>query len=369
MSPAQRWSVVAAATAAVVAAPLVPRLLPADDPGLGTGQLLALLEEAPAQGWSGYVETTGTLQLPATGDLDDLGSLLGETTRLRVWWRGEDSWRVDRLLTAGESDLRHAGDTTVAYSYEAQQAEVSTDPDIRLPRTSDLLPGELARRFVVGADPGAVDVLPARRVAGVSAAGLVVDGAEADERTTLGRVEVWLDPATGVPLLLEAWAEDDLDGPPAFSSEVRDYDPGTPPASTVALEPTAATDVERVDVLDIADAASQYAPLRPPAQVAGLVRQASSSGAVGVYGTGLTQLIAIPLRDNEADPLREQVALTPDAEATDDTVGAAVGPLGVLVGGRAGDGGWLVAGTVDLPTLRDAEADLLRGAVYTGEEG
>lgn len=366
MTSPRRWLVVAALVAAVVLLPLAPRLLPADETDQDPAALLALLAEAPDAGWSGYVETTGTLQLPATGDLDDLGSLLGETTRLRVWWRGADSWRVDRLLTAGESDLRHTDDVTVAYSYEAQEAEVSRDPDIRLPRTSDLLPSELARRFVVGADPAAVSAIPARRVAGVSAAGLRVDGSLADERTTIGRVDVWLDPATGVPLLLEAYAEGS--SAPALTSEVRDYDPGTPPASVVALEPTADTDVERVDVLDIADAASQYAPLRPPAEVAGLDLQPSSRGAVGVYGRGLTQLVAIPLRDNEADPLREQVAVTPDAVATDDTIGALAGPLGVLVGGRAGDGGWLVAGTLDLDALRTAEADLRAGAVYLPEE-
>ncbi len=365
MTPARRWLVVAALTAAVVVLPLTPRLVPATEPAQDAAGLLALLREAPDQGWSGYVETTGTLQLPATGDLDDLGSLLGETTRLRVWWRGPDSWRVDQLLTAGESDLRHAGGITVAYSYEAQRAEVSRDPDIRLPRTSDLLPAELTRRFVVGADPAAVEAVPARRVAGVSAAGLSVDGSQADQRTTVGRVDVWLDPATGVPLLVEAYAEGS--SAPALTSEVRDYEPATPPASVVALEPTVDTEVEQVDVLDIADAASQYAPLRPPPEVTGLGLQPSSRGAVGVYGQGLTQLVAIPLRDDEADPLREQVAVTPDAVATDDTIGALAGPLGVLVGGRADEGGWLVAGTLELDALRSAEADLRIGAVYLPE--
>ncbi len=368
MTPARRWLVVAALLVGVVVAPLTPRLLPVEQPDVGVEELLARLGQAPEQGWSGYVETTGTLQLPAAGDLDDLGSLLGETTRLRVWWRGPGSWRVDRLLTAGESDLRHQDGLTVAYSYEAQEAEVSRDPDIRLPRTSDLLPVELARRFVVDVDPAAVTALAPRRVAGVDAAGLAVDGAAADERTTIGRVEVWLDPATGVPLLLRAWARGGEDGPPAFSSEVRDYERGVPPASVVGLEPTPETEVERVDVLDIADAASQYAPLRPPTQVAGLALQPSSSGAVGVYGDGLTQVIAIPLRDQEADPLREQVAVTPDAVATSATIGALAGPLGVLVGGRSGEGGWLVAGTLELPALRAAEADLRRGATYVPEE-
>ncbi|GAA0973330.1 hypothetical protein [Nocardioides aquaticus] len=384
MTSPRRWLVVAALVAAVVLLPLAPRLLPAEETDQDPAALLALLAEAPDAGWSGYVETTGTLQLPATGDLDDLGSLLGETTRLRVWWRDADSWRVDRLLTAGESDLRHTDDVTVAYSYEAQEAEVSRDPDIRLPRTSDLLPSELARRFVVGADPAAFAADPGSYDVPDSVIGFL-SGELGDPpggwpepfrtRALAGRtvrpaaadlVDVWLDPATGVPLLVEAYAEGSSS--PALTSEVRDYDPGTPPASVVALDPTAGTDVERVDVRDIADAASQYAPLRPPDEVAGLDLQPSSRGAVGVYGQGLTQLVAIPLRDNEADPLREQVAVTPDAVATEDSIGALAGPLGVLVGGRAGDGGWLVAGTLDLDALRAAEADLRSGAVYLPEE-
>ena len=365
MTPVRRWLVVAALLVAVVSLPLAPRLLPAEDSDLGTVRLLDRLRGSPDQGWSGYVETTGTLQLPAAGDLDDLGSLLGETTRLRVWWRDAGSWRVDRLLTAGESGLRHAGDVTVSYSYEAQRAEVSRDPDVRLPRPSDLLPAELARRVVLDADPAAVEALPARRVAGVSAAGLRVHGS-ADPRTTIGRVDVWLDPATGIPLLVRAYA--DGSSAPALTSEVRDYDPGSPPVSVIDLDPTPQTEVERVGVLDIAEAAGQYAPLRPPAEVAGLERQPSSSGAVGVYGRGLTQLVAIPLRDDEADPLREQVAVTPGAVADADTIGALAGPLGVLVGGRAGDSGWLVAGTLGLGALRAAEADLRAGAVYVPQE-
>ena len=40
--------------------------------------------------------------------------------------------------------------------------------------------------------------------------------------------------------------------------------------------------------------------------VAGLPRAAASDRAVGVYGAGMTQVIAIPLRDREADALRKQ---------------------------------------------------------------
>ena len=41
----------------------------------------------------------------------------------------------------------------------------------------------------------------------------------------------------------------------------------------------------------------------------------------------------------------------------------AVGPLGVLLSGSDGDGGWLVAGTVTQEVLDQAAADLLAGTV------
>ena len=74
-------------------------------------------------------------------------------------------------------------------------------------------------------------------------------------------------------------------------------------------------DVDFDDVLDIADAANQYAPVRPPVTVLGLAQAEVSDRAVGVYGRGMTQFVAIPLRDSEADPLREQLRSTPGADA------------------------------------------------------
>ena len=58
----------------------------------------------------------------------------GGETRLRVWWRGSDDWRVDRLLETGEVDLFHQGARTTEWDYERGEARESTDPEIRLPR-------------------------------------------------------------------------------------------------------------------------------------------------------------------------------------------------------------------------------------------
>ncbi len=372
MTPVRRWLVAALVTTALVAVPVLPRvtagLLPSAAGELDAATLLALVQDAPDEPYQALVETSGTLQLPVTGSFDDLGSLLGEPNRLRVWWADRDSWRVDRLLVAGESDLHHTAGTTVAYSYEGQRAEVSRDPDIRLPRTSDLLPGELTRRFLADAVAGDVTSLPERRVGGVTTAGLRL--ADPGGRSTIARVDTWADPATGVPLLVEVWARGESRA--SFTSEAVSYDPGPLPAGVVSFEPTPETDVERTEVLDIADAADQYAPLRPPSAVAGLEASESSRGAVGIYGSGLTQLVAIPLRDDEADPLREQVGVTPGSVVLAGGPGAGPGggygvqqgPLSIAVGGAEGQGGWLVAGTVTPQVLSEALGDLLTGTRY-----
>ena len=82
-----------------------------------------------------------------------------------------------------------------------------------------------------------------------------------------------------------------------------------------------------------------------------------------MYGEGLTQVLAIPVRDREADPLREQIRGTPGSVDLPNGAAVSVGPLGVLLSGRSGDGGWLVSGTVTRDVLDRAAADLLAGTV------
>ena len=65
----------------------------------------------------------------------------------------------------------------------------------------------------------------------------------------------------------------------------------------------------------------------------------------------MTQVIAIPLRDREADPLREQLAKHARRGAVDGADMSSVGPLGVVLTGEEGDGGWLLAGTLTQDAL------------------
>ncbi|MCY7396735.1 MAG: hypothetical protein LH468_11420 [Nocardioides sp.] len=362
MTSLRRWCLVALGVILVVAGPLGVRSWPAGENDVGATDLLAQVRAAAEQPYSGYVETQGALQLPVADRFTDVGALLGEQTRLRVWWRDRDSWRVDRLLASGEVDLVHDRQFTTEYDYQDAEATTSRDPGIRLPRTADLLPPALARRLLEDVADRATRV-PARRVAGVSAPGLRLE--PGSDRSSIDHVDLWADPVSGVPLRLEVYAVGA--SVPGFTTEFLDFSADEPARSRVTFTPTGSTEQSFDDVLDIADAANQYAPLLPPDTVAGLPRTAASDGAVGVYGRGLTQLVSIPLRGREASPLRAQLRRTLGVVVTDTGTVVSVGPLGLMLTGEDGDGGWLVAGSVTAQTLSDAALDLLSGTVVVDE--
>ena len=153
----------------------------------------------------GYAEAAGSLQLPVTDQFSELASLLGERTRLRVWWRSGDDWRVDAIKTAGEIDLFHSASLTTQWDYEAEEATTSVEQRIRLPRSSDLLPPQLGRLVLRDARPDEVTRIAAEPIAGVEAAGLRLVPAE--PQSTIDHVDVWADPATGLPVRVEVYAE------------------------------------------------------------------------------------------------------------------------------------------------------------------
>lgn len=355
-----RWCAVAVAASLLVVAPLVGRWLPAGSADSGPEELLATARASVDRPWSGSAETEGTLQLPDADRFGTVTALFGERTDLRVWWRDRQHWRVDRLLLTGETDQVRDGDTTVEWSYERGEASYSREPDIRLPRPADLVPPVLAERLLRGVGPADATVLPSRRLAGESAAGLRVR--PPSPLSSIDHVDLWLGQDSDLPLLVEVYA--DGEARPSFTSRFSDVSTEPPGDDVLDFEPTPSTDVERDDVLDIADAANQYAPVRPPATAAGLALGPASDGAVGVYGEGTAQVIAIPLRDREAGALREQMAITPGVEQDSERTVVTLGPLGVLLTGADGDGGWLLAGTLTRDALEQAGRDVSTGFVF-----
>jgi hypothetical protein len=356
---------VAGATLVIVAVPLAVRAWPAHDSDLAAAELLALVERGADHPYSGYVETHGTLQLPVADRFTDVGELFGGTTRLRVWWRSGEEWRVDKLLATGETDLIHNVKGTTRWRYEQHDAQLSHDPDIRLPRTADLVPPEVADLLLDDVDASEVRRLPAARVAGTDAPGLRLS--PGTPQSSIGHVDAWVDPGSGVVLRVEVVGKGARK--PAFTSEFVEFSSATPPAERTRFAVPGGADFEFDEVLDIADAANQYAPVVPPDTVAGLVKAPQADRAVGIYGSGVTRLLAIPLRDREANALRQQLRITPGVRTVPQGTLVTIGPLGVLLGGRAGQGGWLVAGTVTAETLSRAVDDLYRGMFVSGVDG
>ncbi len=363
MTPVRRWCVVALLAVVLAATPVADRWLPTGSAEVSSTTLLEQARAAVQDSWSGTVQIDGTLQLPDADQFSGLAALFGERTRLRAWWQDPEHWRVDRLLTTGETDLVRDGATTLEWSYERAEVTISRDPDIRLPRATDLLPPALAERLLRGITEADVAALPARRIAGRSTSGLRVR--PPSPLSSIDHVDLWTDAASGIPLLVEVFAAGAVS--PDFSSRFTEFSPEPPAADTLAFVTPANAEVTYDDVLDIADAANQYAPLRPPAVVAGLRQSDASDGAVGVYGQGAAQVIAIPLRDREANAFRDQMALTPGVEQDQRRTVATLGPLGILLTGSEGDGGWLLAGTLTRDALEDAARDVLSGFVFVDE--
>ena len=377
MTPLRRWCVVAVLAVLVAAAPFVPRLMPVVDPDTSAAVLLAQVQGSADSAYEGYVETSGQVQLAVGDRFSDLGDLFGSPSRLRVWWDGPDAWRVDRLELSGEVDLVHAGGRTTTYDYEAARAVTTGDPELRLPRTVDVVPPSMARIALAGATHDEVTRLPARRVAGVEAPGLRYE--PTSTRTTIDHVDVWADPRSGLAVRVEVSSQGAAQ--PDFVSAFADFSADRPAATALSFAPSRQVEVDVEDAFDLVDAANRYAPLRPPSTIAGLRRSGGGRGAVGVYGVGVDRIIAVPLRDREADPLRAALLVSPGTEVVKLTVAVAVGngfddrfnvpatvvgvgPLGLIVTGEDGQDAWLVAGTVTAATLQEAAIDLVSDTRY-----
>lgn len=353
----QRWVVVAVGVALLGSIPPTLAALPADEPTGTTAELLALVRDSGDVAYSGYAEAVGGLLLPVTEDFTDLVDLFGERSRLRAWWNGPEDWRVDQLTATGETGLFHRADATVEWNYEDSAATLATDPEVRLPRAADLLPAALGRRLLSEANDDEVTALPARRLVGRDAAGLRL--VPADERTTIDRVDVWVDLETGLPIQVELYGADAAI--PAISTRFLDLDISAPGSLVTSFVTPPGASLTYAEVIDVAQAADQFAPAVTPTELAGLSRRPALAtlGSLGQYGRGVTLLTAAPVWDRLSRPLRDQLEATPGAVIDENGVYLSAGPIGLLLTpGSRERSSWLIAGTVDAATLAAAAAQV-----------
>jgi len=350
-----RWLVVLLAAAALVATPLAVQARPVAASDVSAVELAGRVQRSGPVAWSGFVQSTGTLQVPDTESFANLAQLLGEENDLRVWWRGADDWRVDRIRSTGETDLIRRGGASVRWVFESETATVAPVSQVRLPDASDLLPPTLGRSLLQGVREDELARLPVRRVAGVEAPGLRLT--PHDPASTVARVDLWADPGSGLPLRVDLYG---LGGTrPLVTTALRDLELATPAADTTLFSPAADVTVRYEESVDVAAAANAFAPFDLPTSLAGLpARSDQDPGSVGVYGRGPTTVLALPLRGQVARPLRERLRSGAAEETSVGTL-ASLGPVGLLVTPDRGRGAVLVAGTVTAATLQRAATELL----------
>lgn len=359
----RRWLIVAATAAALVGIPagLAARPVAASDQS--AAELAERVSGSAAVPWSGLVDTAGSLALPDNASFANLAQLLGDSNRLRVWWRAADDWRVDRIRPTGERDVFRNGDRSIRWVFESQTATISPVSTVRLPDSYDVLPPVLARSMLQGARANELSRLPAHRIAGVDAPGLRLVSQE--QGTTIGHVDLWADPQTGLALQVELYGV--TDRLPVLSTTVVDLQRGLPSAAATRFVAPVGAQLSYEDSIDVAAAANAFAAYDLPTSLAGLPsRNGSDPGAVGTYGRGPTTMFVLALRAQVAGPLRQQLRANPAARRTYEGTISGAGPIGLLVTpGRFGPlergGGFLLAGTVTADVLQRAADQLLAG--------
>ncbi|MEN3308375.1 MAG: hypothetical protein V7603_4577 [Micromonosporaceae bacterium] len=295
----RRWSVVAAAVLVLAALPAAVGALPAHAPSIRPTDLVARIRASAHHPYQGYAISSGTAGLPTLPQLGSVSRLLDGDTQLRTWYAAPDRWRVDEIDLGAERDLYQTPDGQAQWDYGANQlTAVTGSAPVRLPRGADLVPPDLGRRLLAasaGTGGGQLSALPARRVAGIAAAGVRLTPADPD--TTIGRVDVWADPGTGVPLQVEITPR----GAAAPILVTRFLEVSlTAPAPPVLIPPAVRPGMGFTAV-DAPDIAGAFATLRLgplPDQLAGRERTGTPLARLagtGAYGAGFTQFVVLPV--------------------------------------------------------------------------
>jgi hypothetical protein len=332
----RRWSVVAGGTALLCALPVVIAALPVPASPISAPALRARILASARVPYQGYAESTVNLGLPELPGLHNVSLLLDGTTDQYVWYHSPAYWRADdvsgpNVTGIAESDTYADGGVTYLWNYGTNLlTQVTGAEPVRLPRAPDLLPPDLARRLLNTAGRGdRISRLPGRRIAGVDAAGLRLVPAGPD--TTIGAVEIWADPASGLPLSVQISGRGTgrQPGQPVLIStflELNRAQPGLAaviphPAPGVGLTTTRLPNVDGVLNGD-GDGDGDSTPF-PPA-LGGLrhVALPGSPPGVAVYGTGFSRFVLLPLpRGVGTDALNAAI----QAGADSVTLGAAAG--------------------------------------------
>jgi hypothetical protein len=358
----RRWAVVAAVTVVLVSVPAVVAALPSAGESIDPARLRSLVLDSAARPYQGYAESSGSLALPELPNLADVAALFAGTTRMRAWYAAPDRYRVDVLGTAGEHDVYRLPDGEYTWDYGTNTlTELIGEPTVRLPRAGDLLPPELARQILRAAKTDPVSALPARTVAGVAASGLRL--VPADPETTIGQVDLWADPASGLPVRVEVTARGQR--APILVTEFQQLEQTTPaveaprPALGSGFSVTSAPDVTKVL------GALGQVPL--PATLGGRPVASPDFGGVegaALYGSGLASFAVVAVPRGVANAAADAAGKAGGVQvklAAGTVVQLSITPLSLaIVRSAVSRRSYLLAGPVTADVLRSVADELSR---------
>jgi hypothetical protein len=361
-----RWATVACGTAALCALPVVVGALPVPQSPISAGALRARILASGHVSYQGYAESTVSLGLPALPGLSGVSMLLDGTTDQYAWYRSPAHWRSEVSTPAGEDDTYQAGPVTYLWNYGSNLlTQIEGSQPARLPRAADLLPPALGHRLLVLAGgSGRTSRLPSRRIAGVDTAGLRVR--TADPRTTVAAVDIWADPATGLPAAVQVFARGSAR--PVITSSFLELSESRPAPSVVNPDPAPGVDVATAELPDVSRILDGIGPPLP-GRLGGFARTQIRGGpaSIAAYGTGFSRFAVIPL-PGSAGAEAQSTALAAGAAQTrfgDGTAVAIRTPLitVVLATSRFGGPVFLLAGPVTPAVLLRAVPGLLARSV------
>ncbi|HMM94305.1 MAG: hypothetical protein IE926_08520 [Micrococcales bacterium] len=360
----RRWLVVVAGTAVLVTLlGLVPVLRSTVAVGRTTASPDRIVARALASAGVAYRadgESRGGLALPDISGFGDLATLLGGTTRTRIWWDGPRHWRVDTVDATGESDTYGLPSSTTTWDYGSRRlVTVVGDARARLPRADDLVAPAAARRLLSSVGPqDRLSALPPQRLDGRTADGVrVVPGTGG---STIARADVWVDRATGLPLRVVVVGTTGGDALVSALSGVRVGRPDgrvlVPPAP-----PTARRSLETAP--DLVARVAQESPWAMPPRLGGLDASGPLVGGTSTYGTGLVRVAVLPLPGRTArDVMRNATSAGSVLEEVEGGSRVRVGSSllnALLVRGDDRRHAYVVAGLVEPRVLDAVAADLL----------
>lgn len=353
----RRWAVVGALVVALLALPPLIRLLPASDADVSAAELRTRALGTASLGFSGYAVSAGSLALPVTDQLSSVADLFSGRTNMRVWWRGPADNRVDVVTPAGESGTHRGPGGTWTWAYETATATRTAVNPLDLPAPPDVLPSSLGRRLLSEAADGELARNGARRIAGRDALGLRLTPAAG--ASSVRRVDVWIDAASGLPLQVQVFAKGAART--ALDTRFLDLDLAVPAARVTAFTPPpGATVREGREAEVVLEAGRRLHPAHLPDQLAGLSRRRLDGvpQGIGLYGSGVTLLAVAPVPGGLAQGLRNALSASPDAVV--DTLGTrvAAGPVAVMIVEPPGRGPYVLTGTVTLDALAQAAGQL-----------